>query len=109
MTDEERLLRDTAGEFARRSVAPTAIERDEAERFDRSIFAGMGELGLTGAPLPESVGGSGFSYIGWSLVMQVPWKLPVRPVVGLGGVWIPGAPGSDLISTFEAGLVWQAW
>jgi butyryl-CoA dehydrogenase len=54
----------------RRSVAPTAIERDETERFDRSIFAGMGELGLTGAPLPEAVGGSGFSYVGWSLVME---------------------------------------
>jgi butyryl-CoA dehydrogenase len=70
LTDEERLLRDTAREFARRSVAPTAIERDEAERFDRAIFTGMGELGLTGAPLPESVGGSGFSYVGWSLVME---------------------------------------
>jgi butyryl-CoA dehydrogenase len=70
LTDEERLLRDTAREFARRSVAPTAIERDETERFDRAIFAEMGELGLTGAPLPESVGGSGFSYLGWSLVME---------------------------------------
>jgi acyl-CoA dehydrogenase len=70
LTDEERLLRDTTREFARRSVAPTAIERDEAERFDRSIFAGMGELGLTGAPLPEAVGGSGFSYLGWTLVME---------------------------------------
>ena len=70
LTDEERLLRDSAREFARRSVAPTAIERDEAERFDRSIFAGMGELALTGAPLPESVGGSGFSYLGWALVME---------------------------------------
>ena len=30
----------------------------------------MGELGLTGAPLPESIGGSGFSYVGWSLVME---------------------------------------
>jgi len=70
LTDEERLLRDTAREFARRSVAPTAIERDEAERFDRAIFTGMGELGLTGAPLPESVGGSGFSYVGWTLVME---------------------------------------
>ena len=30
----------------------------------------MGELGLTGAPLPESVGGSGFSYVGWTLVME---------------------------------------
>jgi butyryl-CoA dehydrogenase len=70
LTDEERLLRDTTREFARRSVAPTAIERDEAERFDRAIFTGMGDLGLTGAPLPESVGGAGFSYVGWSLVME---------------------------------------
>ncbi|MEA2518798.1 MAG: butyryl-CoA dehydrogenase [Chloroflexota bacterium] len=70
MTDEERLLRDTTREFARRSVAPTAIERDETEKFDRSIFTAMAELGLTGAPLPESVGGSGFSYLGWSLVME---------------------------------------
>ena len=61
LTPEERLLRDTAREFAQREVAPTAIERDEAERFDRSIFTRMGELGLTAAPLPEPVGGGGFS------------------------------------------------
>ena len=30
----------------------------------------MGELGLTAAPFPESVGGAGFSYLGWSLVME---------------------------------------
>ena len=70
MTDEERLLRDTARTFAEREVAPSAIERDEAERFDRSIFRRMAELGLTGAPLPESVGGAGFSYLGWTLVME---------------------------------------
>ncbi len=70
LTAEERLLRDTAREFAAREVTPTAIERDESERFDRAIFRGMGELGLTGAPLPESVGGAGFSYLGWTLVME---------------------------------------
>jgi len=70
LTDEERLLRESAREFAQREVAPTAIERDEAERFDRTIFERMGDLGLTGAPLPESVGGSGFSYLGWTLVME---------------------------------------
>jgi len=70
LTAEERLLRDTAREFAQREVAPTAIERDEEERFDRSIFTRMGELGLTGAPLPESIGGGGFSYLGWALVME---------------------------------------
>ena len=70
LTAEERLLRDTAREFAQREIAPTAIERDEEERFDRSIFGRMGELGLTGAPLPEAVGGGGFSYLGWALVME---------------------------------------
>jgi butyryl-CoA dehydrogenase len=70
LTEEERLLRSTAREFAAREVAPTAIARDEAEQFDRTIFRRMGELGLTGAPLPESVGGAGFSYVGWALVME---------------------------------------
>ncbi len=70
LTAEERLLRDTAREFAQRELAPTAIERDEAERFDRSIFSRMGELGLTAAPIPESAGGAGFSYLGWTLVME---------------------------------------
>ena len=70
LTPEEALLRDTAREFAQREVAPTAAERDEGERFDRSIFRRMGELGLTAAPLPEAAGGAGFSYLGWTLVME---------------------------------------
>ena len=70
LTEEERLLQATAREFAQREVAPTAIERDEAERFDRTIFERMGALGLTAAPIPEAVGGAGFSYLGWTLVME---------------------------------------
>jgi alkylation response protein AidB-like acyl-CoA dehydrogenase len=70
LTEEERLLEATAREFATRELAPTAIERDEAERYDRSLFTKMGELGLTAAPIPTSVGGAGFSYLGWTLVME---------------------------------------
>ncbi|HEX7949038.1 MAG TPA: acyl-CoA dehydrogenase family protein [Candidatus Limnocylindrales bacterium] len=70
LTQEELLLQSTTREFAARELAPTAIERDEAERYDRSLFTKMGELGLTAAPLPESVGGSGFSYLGWTLAME---------------------------------------
>jgi len=70
LTDEERLLQATAREFAQREVAPGAIERDEAERYDRSLFTAMGALGLTAAPFPTAVGGTGFSYLGWSLVME---------------------------------------
>ena len=70
LTEEERLLQSTAREFAQREVAPTAIARDEAERFDRTIFERMGALGLTAAPIPEGAGGAGFSYLGWTLVME---------------------------------------
>ena len=70
LTEEERLLETTAREFATRELRPTAIERDEAERYERSLFTKMGVLGLTAAPFPESVGGAGFSYLGWTLVME---------------------------------------
>ena len=70
LTGEERLLQATARDFAARELAPGAIERDELERYDRSLFTKMGELGLTAAPLPEAVGGAGFSYLGWTLVME---------------------------------------
>jgi butyryl-CoA dehydrogenase len=68
--EEERLLQSTAREFAQRDVAPSAIERDEAESFDRSIFERMGGLGFTAAPIPEAVGGAGFSYLAWTLIME---------------------------------------
>ena len=70
LAQEELLLQSTTRDFAARELAPGAIERDEAERYDRSLFTRMGELGLTGAPLPETVGGAGFSYLGWTLVME---------------------------------------
>jgi len=70
LTDEERLLRDTVREFAQRELAPGAIERDEAERYDRSLFRAMGALGLTAAPFEAQVGGAGFSYLAWTLVME---------------------------------------
>ena len=70
LTDEERLLQSTARDFAVNELAPGAIERDETERYDRSLFSAMGSLGLTAAPFPAEVGGAGFSYLGWTLVME---------------------------------------
>jgi butyryl-CoA dehydrogenase len=70
LTEEERLVQQTAREFARRELAPGAAERDEQERYDRTLFRRMGELGLTAVPFPEEVGGAGFSYRAWTLVME---------------------------------------
>ena len=118
LTDEERLLTATAREFAEREVRPGAAERDEAERFDRSIFARMGELGLTAAPFAESVGGAGFSYVGWTLVMEelgrVDMALAVSlsvhilsqyPVVTWGtdeqrGRWLPAMQAGEALGAF---------
>ena len=70
LTSEERLLQQTAREFAQREIAPGAAERDEEERYDRALFRRMGDLGLTAVPFPETVGGAGFSYRAWTLVME---------------------------------------
>ena len=70
LTDEERLVQQTARDFARDQIAPGAAQRDEDERYDRSLFTRMGELGLTAVPFPEDIGGAGFSYRAWALVME---------------------------------------
>src|SRR3954469_6272665 len=70
LSDEERMLQQTVREFAAREVAPGAAQRDEEERYDRSLFDRMGELGLTSVPFPSEIGGAGFSYRAWTLVME---------------------------------------
>ena len=70
LTEEERLLQKTVRDFAAKELAPGAAQRDEEEKYDRELFARMGELGLTAVPFPEAVGGAGFSYRAWTLVME---------------------------------------
>jgi alkylation response protein AidB-like acyl-CoA dehydrogenase len=70
LTEEERLLQKTVRDFAAKELAPGAAQRDEEERYDRSLFTRMGELGLTAVPFATEVGGAGFSYRAWTLVME---------------------------------------
>ncbi len=67
---DERLLGETVRRFAQDVIAPGAIERDEAERFDRSLVEAMGELGLLAGPFPESVGGAGLTALAWTIVVE---------------------------------------
>ena len=67
---DERLLGETVRAFAREVIAPGATERDEAERFDRSLVGAMAELGLLAGPFPESVGGAGLSAAAWTIVVE---------------------------------------
>ncbi|TAM55663.1 MAG: acyl-CoA dehydrogenase [Chloroflexota bacterium] len=70
LSPEERLLQQTARDFARTEVAPRAVERDATGTFDRALFTRLGELGFTAAPVPEAVGGAGLSYRSWVLLME---------------------------------------
>jgi butyryl-CoA dehydrogenase len=70
LSEEERSVRDTVREWAQREIAPGAAERDEQERYDRSLFERAGELGLTGIPYPEELGGAGMGTFAWILAAE---------------------------------------
>lgn len=70
LTDEQEMLRKMVRDFAEREVEPSAAERDEEERFDRSIFDQMAELGLTGIPWPEEYGGIGADYVSYCIAVE---------------------------------------
>ncbi|MGK5511041.1 acyl-CoA dehydrogenase [Brevibacillus formosus] len=70
LTEEHDMMRKMIRDFAENQVAPTAAERDEEERFDRSIFEQMAELGLTGIPWPEQYGGAGADYLSYVIAVE---------------------------------------
>ena len=70
LSPEERHIRDTVREFAQRELAPTVAQRDEEERYDRSLFERMASLGLTGLPYPEEYGGAGMGTFAWILACE---------------------------------------
>jgi butyryl-CoA dehydrogenase len=64
------MLRKMVRDFAKNEIEPSAAERDEEERFDRSHFEMMGELGLTGIPWPEEYGGAGMDYLSYVIAVE---------------------------------------
>jgi alkylation response protein AidB-like acyl-CoA dehydrogenase len=59
LTDTQRMIRDTVRDFAKRNLAPRAEELDRKGEFPMQNFKEMAELGLTGIPVPEDLGGGG--------------------------------------------------
>ena len=70
LTEEQEMLRKMVQDFAKNEVEPTAAERDEEERFDRSIFDKMAEIGLTGIPWPEEYGGIGSDFVSYVIAVE---------------------------------------
>ena len=70
LTEEERLIRDTARGYARDRLLPRIVEAFQHEHTDPAIFREMGELGLLGPTIPEKYGGVGAGYVAYGLVAR---------------------------------------
>ncbi|MGE0753047.1 MAG: acyl-CoA dehydrogenase [Variibacter sp.] len=70
LTDEERMVRDTARDYAQEKLFPRVLEAYRHERADKSIMTEMGALGLLGATIPEEYGGAGLGYVAYGLISR---------------------------------------
>ncbi len=70
LTDENRLVQQSARAFAEAEILPYIREWDANGEVHPEIFARMGELGFLGAPIPERYGGGGMDYISFALLCE---------------------------------------
>ena len=70
LTEEQRLIRDTARQFAREQLAPHAAVWDRESRFPREAVAAMGELGFLGMLVPPEWDGAGTDHISYALALM---------------------------------------
>jgi glutaryl-CoA dehydrogenase len=70
LTDEERMVRDSARDYAQDRLASRVLEANRYEKFDREIMTEMGALGLLGPTIPDDFGGAGVNYVSYGLIAR---------------------------------------
>jgi alkylation response protein AidB-like acyl-CoA dehydrogenase len=70
LSDEQRLIQETAREFSDREIIPRARENDRAERFDLDLVKRIADMGYLGAPVAEEYGGRSLDYISYGLIVE---------------------------------------
>jgi len=70
LSDDQRMLREVAREFATRELAPHAAEWDREARFPKEALAELGKLGFMGMLVPEAYGGAGADHVGYALALE---------------------------------------
>lgn len=83
LTEEQESIRKMVRDFAEKSIAPTAAERDEKELFSREIFDQMGELGFLGLPYPEEYGGAGSDFLAYAIAVEEISRVCASTGIGL--------------------------
>ncbi|GJE27635.1 acyl-CoA dehydrogenase [Methylobacterium organophilum] len=119
LSEEERMIRDTAAAFAAAELAPRVQEAYLEERTEPGLFRLMGQAGLLGVTLPEEYGAANASYIAYGLVarevervdsgyrsmMSVQSSLVIHPIFAYGSdeqrrTYLPGLVSGELIGCF---------
>src|ERR1700748_1988151 len=70
LTEEERMVRETARGYAQDKLFPRVLMDNREERFDRAIVSERGALGLLGPTIPEEYGGAGLGYVAYGLIAR---------------------------------------
>src|SRR5665647_2246655 len=70
LSEEERMVRDTARGFAQDYLMPRVIAAYRDETYDANMLPEMGKLGLLGPTIPEEYGGAGLGYVSYGLIAR---------------------------------------
>jgi butyryl-CoA dehydrogenase len=70
LTEEQRMIQETARNFATKEVLPKAAELDETGRFPDELVRQMAELGFMGVAVPEEYGGAGMDNVCYAIAME---------------------------------------
>ena len=119
LTDDERMVRDTAEGYAQERLQPRVTEAYLNEQFDREILREMGALGMLGATIPAEYGGAGLGYVSYGLIaravervdsgyrsaMSVQSSLVMYPINAYGSEeqrrkYLPGLAAGELVGCF---------
>ncbi|MEO1045489.1 MAG: acyl-CoA dehydrogenase [Pseudomonadota bacterium] len=119
LTEDERMIRDTARGFAQDVLQPRVIDAYREETDAPELFPMMGKAGLLGATLAEKYGGAGASYVAYGLIarevervdsgyrsmMSVQSSLVIHPINAYGSEeqrqkYLPGLTSGELIGCF---------
>jgi glutaryl-CoA dehydrogenase len=118
LTEEERMVRDSARAYAQGQLMPRILEANRHEKFDRAIMTEMGTLGFLG-PTIDGYGCAGVNYVSYGLIarevervdsayrsaMSVQSSLVMHPIHAYGNEeqrtrWLPGLAAGELVGAF---------
>lgn len=84
LSENQRMVRDVARDFAEKEIKPHVMKYDESQEFPKDIFNKLGETGFLGAVFPEQYGGAGMSTLDFVVLIEEIAKVDPSVALGVG-------------------------